>query len=70
MLKKERADLEGQYQQKIDSKCWPNLADILTHINLKTNEVNNLRYLARCILSQKGELDKFFLETIELLKEG
>lgn len=42
----------------------------MTHINLKTNEVNNLRYLARCILSQKGELDKFFLETIEQLKEG
>jgi hypothetical protein len=37
---------------------------------MKTNEVNNLRYLARCILSQKSELDKFFLETIEYLKEA
>ena len=40
------------------------------HINLKTNEVNNLRFISRSLLYQKSELDKFFLETIEHIKNA
>ena len=35
---------------------------------MKTNEVRNLRFLAKTMLYQKTELDKFFLETIDYVK--
>ena len=60
LLKKERSEMEKMYSNKIES--------LSEHIHLKTNEVNNLRFLSKAIIYQKTELDKFFLETLELIK--
>lgn len=60
LLKKDRAQLEENYSDKIDN--------LKVHISLKSNEVKNLRFLAKTILYQKTELDKFFLETIDYVK--
>ena len=39
------------------------------HIRLKTGEVENLRFLARCMLEQKTNVDRFFLQGLEYIKD-
>lgn len=48
-------------------QCLTDLG-LRNHIQLKTGEINNLRFLARCVLDQKDNLDKFFLESIDYIK--
>lgn len=42
---------------------------ITEHIEQKNREGKNLKFLARAIQQQKGEVDQFFLDSIEYVKE-
>ena len=60
-LKRERNDMNGDLEQKIKV--------IIAHIEQKNSELKNLRFLSRAILHQKAEVDAFFLDSVEYIKE-
>ena len=45
-----------------------NFLELKQHIGMKTNEVNNLRFLGKAALHQRTLIDKYFLEAFEHIK--
>lgn len=60
-LKRERVEMTGDLEQKIKV--------IAAHIEQKNMELKNLRFLSRTILHQKAEVDAFFLDSVDYIKE-
>ena len=60
-LRRERSEMTVDLDQKI--------LVITAHIEQKNMELKNLRFLSRAILQQKAEVDSFFLDSVDYIKE-
>lgn len=40
------------------------------HILLKSGEVENLRFLSKCVIQQRMKVNSFFLETLDYIKNA